>query len=305
MHRSSPLRTWGLLAALLAAAAPTHTRADGVSAVQVLRAGGCGGLVPIAPPLTHSASLDRAAREWAAGQALAQSVARSGYVSASTSGVHVAASDSTLLEQLRRSDCGAVTNPGLRQIGSFHRGSETWVVMAAGTAAPAEPGGVAARQAAPLPSARPVSQVPLVAPIAVLSHHALELVNEVRARGVRCGERSFAPAPPLTLSGTLGTVAYGHATDMAVHNYFEHEDLAGQTPADRVRAVGYHEKLVGENIAYGPQTVDEVVQGWLASAGHCENIMDPRFAEMGLAFAAGHGSKHGLYWVQLLAEPRA
>jgi uncharacterized protein YkwD len=46
-----------------------------------------------------------------------------------------------------------------------------------------------------------------------------------------------------------------------------------------------------------------VVQGWLSSPGHCENIMDPRFAEMGIAYAPGHASKRGLYWVQLLADP--
>jgi uncharacterized protein YkwD len=90
---------------------------------------------------------------------------------------------------------------------------------------------------------------------------------------------------------------------MAVHNYFEHQDLSGRTPADRVRAVGYREKLVGENIAFGPRTAEEVVQGWLDSPAHCENIMDPRFAEMGIAYAPGH-AKRGLYWVQLLATPR-
>ena len=72
-----------------------------------------------------------------------------------------------------------------------------------------------------------------------------------------------------------------------------------------VRAVGYKEKLVGENIAYGPESLDEVMRGWLDSPGHCENIMDPRFAEMGLALAAGQGARHGLYWVQVLAQPRA
>jgi uncharacterized protein YkwD len=115
----------------------------------------------------------------------------------------------------------------------------------------------------------------------------------------------FGPAPPVTLSGTLAGVALGHAADMAQNNYFEHEDLAGKSPADRVRAVGYQEKLVGENIAYGPKTVEEVVQGWLDSPGHCENIMDPRFAEMGLGLAPGRSSRRGLYWVQVLAEPRA
>src|ERR1700675_1152925 len=92
---------------------------------------------------------------------------------------------------------------------------------------------------------------------------------------------------------------------MAGHNYFEHEDLSGHSPADRVRAVGYQEKLVGENIAYGPKSAEEVVQGWLDSPGHCENIMDPRFAEMGIAYARGPVSKHGLYGVQLLADPQA
>ena len=137
-----------------------------------------------------------------------------------------------------------------------------------------------------------------------LAKRALELVNQVRARGTHCGDELFGPAPALTLSGTLGDVASGHANDMAQKNYFEHVDPAGHSPADRVRATGYQEKLVGENIAYGPKTVDEVVQGWLDSPGHCENIMDPRFAEMGLALAPGR-VKHGLYWVQLFAEPRA
>jgi uncharacterized protein YkwD len=130
-------------------------------------------------------------------------------------------------------------------------------------------------------------------------------VNEARARGATCGSKSFAPAPPLVLSGTLEDVALGHATDMAAHDYFEHRDLSGQSPADRVRAAGYHEKLVGENIAYGPQSVEEVVKGWLGSPGHCENIMDPRFAQMGVGLATGRQSRRGLFWVQLLAEPRA
>ena len=146
---------------------------------------------------------------------------------------------------------------------------------------------------------------PASAQAPVLANRALQLVNEVRARGARCGERSFGPAPPVKLSETLAAVALGHADDMAKHNYFEHEDLTGRSPADRVRASGYQEKLVGENIAYGPKSADEVVQGWLDSPGHCENIMDSRFAEMGIAYAPGHAAKRGLYWVQLLVAPKA
>ena len=163
------------------------------------------------------------------------------------------------------------------------------------------PSGVPAIAAAP---ARRAGEKPTLAASSNLANRALELVNQVRARGTHCGDELFGPAPALTLSGTLDDVALGHANDMAQKNYFEHVDPAGHSPADRVRATGYQEKLVGENIAYGPKTVDEVVQGWLDSPGHCENIMDPRFAEMGLALAPGR-VKHGLYWVQLFAEPRA
>jgi len=146
------------------------------------------------------------------------------------------------------------------------------------------------------------SASPTLSPI--LATRALQLVNNVRARGTRCGNELFGPAPPVTLSSTLGRVAFGHADDMATNNYFEHRDLSGKSPSDRVRATGYQEKLVGENIAYGPKSVDEVVQGWLDSPGHCENIMDPRFVEMGLGYAKSHDSKHALYWVQVLATPR-
>jgi uncharacterized protein YkwD len=174
-----------------------------------------------------------------------------------------------------------VTDRNLRDVGIYQRGLDTWLVLA----------------------------VPYVAPsyaqTSLLSTRALQLINDVRARGTRCGERTFGPVAPVRLSDTLATVAYGHAIDMAEHNYFEHQDLSGRSPADRVRAVGYREKLVGENIAYGPKSADEVVQGWIDSPDHCENIMDPRFAEMGIAFASGQSAKHGLYWVQLLAAPRA
>jgi uncharacterized protein YkwD len=226
--------------------------------------------------------LDRAAELWAgAGSSPAAAVKRSGYDAEATTGVHVSGPDSSVVQLLRRSSCRTVMDQGLHDIGVYTHRSDTWLVLASAYVVPSS------------------SKAPM------LATRALELVNEARARGTRCGERSFAPAPPVRLSGTLAGVALGHAADMAQHNYFEHEDLAGHSPADRVRAVGYQEKLVGENIAYGPKTADEVVQGWLDSPGHCENIMNPKFAEMGIAYAAGRASKRGLYWVQVLADPRA
>jgi uncharacterized protein YkwD len=277
-----------LIGALAAAGA---SRADVLSAVQLLREGGCGGLLPAAEPLHRSALLDHAARDWATHEGAAHEGAvsaspgaaatRSGYKPRVTAGLHISGPDSAAIPLLRRTSCRTISDQGFHDIGLYSQGSDTWLVMAAAYTAPRE------------------NEVPL------LVARVLDLVNAARARGTRCGERAFGPVPPVKLSTALAGVALGHASDMAAHDYFEHQDLAGHTPADRVRAVGYQEKLVGENIAYGPQTADEVVRGWLESPGHCENIMDSRFAEMGVAFAAGQVSKRGLYWVQVLAAPVA
>ena len=272
------------LLAVLSGLAAARTRASepvSVSALQLLREGGCGGVLPPARPLQHLASLDRAAEQWAAGRSLSTAAERSGYQADATAGLHISGPASATIQLLKQSGCRTVTNPAMHDVGIYQRGLGTWVVLASANVTPAK------------------SQAP------VLATRALQLVNEVRARGARCGERSFGPAPPVRLSGALAGVALGHANDMARHDYFEHQDLAGHSPADRVRAVGYQEKLVGENIAYGPKSADEVVQGWLDSPGHCENIMDPRFAEMGIAFAAGQSSRRGLFWVQLLVAPKA
>jgi uncharacterized protein YkwD len=280
--------------------------------------------------------LDRAAAEWAMGLLLPVASERNGYKGDFTAGLHISGPDSATLQLLRRSGCRMVAGREMRDIGVYRRGFDSWIVLAsvyrmtpsvrasAGTALPPAglpptspppsswdtPATPAPALSAPSAVARALPSAAAAAPLLtpalspVLATRALQLVNDVRARGTHCGDELFGPAPPVTLSGTLADVALGHANDMAEKNYFEHVDPAGQSPADRVRAVGYSEKLVGENIAYGPKSVEEVVQGWLDSPGHCENIMDPRFVEMGIGLAPGH-VKRGLYWVQVLAEPRA
>lgn len=303
MVRPSGRAQLGLLLVCAGLAVSSVTRADALSAVQVLREGGCGGVLPAARPVAHSTTLDHVAQQWAAGASLATAAHGSPYRTQSTTGLRVSGPQSSLLELLRRSGCRALASKDLREIGVYRRGADNWLVLAFADGVP--PASAVAREPPARPQMRASSPVSASPAGPVLASRALELVNEVRARGTRCGTRPFAPAPPMTLSGTLAGVASGHANDMAEHNYFEHQDLVGKSPADRVRAVGYREKLVGENIAYGPASVEEVVQGWLDSPGHCENIMDPRFAQMGIAYSAGRTSRRGLYWVQLLAEPRA
>ena len=276
---SPSLRQLVCLLILSCALAADASWADPVSTVQLLRVSGCGGISAATQPLQRNPQLARAAVLWAGGSSPGSAAARSGYQAQLTVGLHLSGPDDSILQSLRRTHCRALAEKSLRDFGVYRQGRETWVVIAAPTI------------------------VPSAAGMAASAARVLQLVNEVRAAGSRCGDKSFGPAPPLQRSGTLDDAAAEHAADMARHDYFEHVDLQGKTPADRVRAAGYRGKLVGENIAYGPNTAQEVMSGWLHSPGHCANIMDPRFTEMGLATALGRGSRRGLYWDQELAQP--
>lgn len=127
------------------------------------------------------------------------------------------------------------------------------------------------------------------------------LVNEARSRQQQCGTRTMSATTAVSYDAEIARAAQLHAEDMAAQQYFEHDSLDGRTFVDRINATAYEGSPAGENIAMGFQTADEVVQGWLASPGHCRNLMDPEFDEMGLGFASRHDprfSEPSTYWVQ-------
>src|SRR5260370_27499619 len=79
-----------LLLLLAGLSANPAARADAVSAVQLLREGGCGGILPPARPLHHNALLGPAAKQWAtAGGSPAAGARRSGHGAGAAAGLHV------------------------------------------------------------------------------------------------------------------------------------------------------------------------------------------------------------------------
>jgi uncharacterized protein YkwD len=137
---------------------------------------------------------------------------------------------------------------------------------------------------------------------ATIRERVVELVNDARSKSRRCGRERFGAAPPLSISRKLNGAAAGHARDMARKGFFDHRGLDGSQPKDRVLRAGYRPRISGENIAYGPESAEEVVAGWLASPGHCANLMDPRFEHMGIAVATG-ARRGRIYWVQTFGAP--
>jgi uncharacterized protein YkwD len=224
--------------------------------------------------------LDEAAASWARGATLHDAIERSGYTASAVSGVHVENASASRGPAPEASTCRTLRDASLIDAGTYQRGADAWIVLAAPIV---------------LPAMGDEDRV---------HERALELVNRARASLRRCGSHEMPPAAPLRLSEPLNDAANDHARDMARHHYFEHQDREGRTPADRVRAAGYAEIRVGENIAYGTLSTDDAIAGWLESAGHCENLMDPGFQQMGIAFARERGAGANVYWVQVLAAPK-
>lgn len=135
------------------------------------------------------------------------------------------------------------------------------------------------------------------------SKELLAEVNAARAKPQLCGRQRFAAARPLAWSPALGAAAQGHSEAMAYGNYFAHRDPDGEMPADRARAAGYRGRQIGENIAAGQGSPSKAMAGWLASPGHCANLMNPMFTQVGAAYATDARSDEGIYWTMLFGAP--
>jgi uncharacterized protein YkwD len=85
----------------------------------------------------------------------------------------------------------------------------------------------------------------------------------------------------------VAAVAQRHSEDMARNNYFSHTNPRGQNPFDRLRAAGVRFSRAAENIALGQPTGETVLQSWLGSPGHRQNIEECRYTRHGVALFEG------------------
>ncbi len=119
----------------------------------------------------------------------------------------------------------------------------------------------------------------------------VQLVNDIRKKGCQCGDTYYYPVPSIAWSNQLEAAAFTHSADMFENDFFSHTAPDGSNGGIRIQKAGYSWNTYGENIASGYKSESEVVKGWLESAGHCKNIMNKNFKEMGVA-------RVGNYWTQ-------
>ncbi len=118
------------------------------------------------------------------------------------------------------------------------------------------------------------------------------LVNEARGK---------YGLTPLTVNETLVRVARRKSDDMRDSNYFAHQSPTYGSPFDMIKSFDLTYKHAGENIAKGQKTAQAVMDAWMASKDHRENILSPDFTEIGVGYAEGDAT----YWTQLFLEPKS
>ena len=275
-----------LVSCLLLLALPLDaTAADLYAAINRLRAGG--GNCTVAenlPPLKPQAALERVARDLSQGTDLKQSEKQNGYRATRSRALNITGEGIDARAEgilARPGYCPQLQEAGMTEIGIYQDARQVWIVIAA----PFAPSVAMSAQAA--------------------GQRVLDLVNRARATPRNCGNQAFKAARPVRWNDTLAGASRLHAEDMARHNYFSHGGRDGSNPAQRVARAGYRYRATGENIAAGTQMqADEAVAGWIKSPGHCANLMNPAFTEMGVAFAINAASEMGIYWAQAFGTPR-
>ena len=261
---------------------PIAALADVAGAVNEARLHDCHANPSTTPRLRENARLNEAARRLSFGENLQNAAKAVGYRSVTSAAVQISnVPDDREVERIvARQFCTQITGKDLRDIGTYRQGANVWVMVAS----PFTPPAPTDRQA--------------------ISRRVLELTNQARAHARRCGSEAFPAAPPLMLApSALERAAAEHSQDMANHNYMDHIGRDGSTPADRVTRTGYKWKAIGENLASGVLTADDVVNGWVGSPHHCENLMTARFTQMSVAYAVNASSNGGIYWTQLFGTP--
>ncbi|MEW8029379.1 MAG: Ig-like domain-containing protein [Candidatus Thiodiazotropha sp.] len=130
----------------------------------------------------------------------------------------------------------------------------------------------------------------------------LNLINNARAVARSCGTTHYPAAPSLAWHCDLEQAAQGHSTSMADNDFFSHTGLDDSNPGDRITAAGYNWRTYGENIAAGYPDEESTMDALLDSPGHCSNIMNPGFTEVGTAVAENSASTYVIYWTQNFAD---
>ncbi len=108
--------------------------------------------------------------------------------------------------------------------------------------------------------------------------------------------RTSVGCEPLAWNPDVAGVAQAHSADMLDRGFFDHRNPDGQSPRDRMDEAGIQWSRWGENIAAGYPSAAAVLNGWLNSPGHRQNIETCAFTEHGVGL-------EGTLWTHVFMSP--
>jgi hypothetical protein len=111
--------------------------------------------------------------------------------------------------------------------------------------------------------------------------HAEQLLADTNAK------RQEAGLAPLQLNSVLSQAAAMKAQDMFAKGYWAHNSPDGRKPWDFILAAGYKYSVAGENLAKNFSNSDGVVDAWMNSPSHRDNLLKPNYRDIGFAVVDG------------------
>ena len=126
-----------------------------------------------------------------------------------------------------------------------------------------------------------------------------ETYNDVSMLCLVNKERQRAGLSPLGLDSRLTSAAYAHSKDQARMRKMSHTGSDGSSASKRVSRAGYNWRSVGENVAYGYNSMAEVMRQWMNSSGHRANILGKQFTMFGSGCADAGSTR---YFTQTFAS---
>ncbi|MBO8157538.1 MAG: SafA/ExsA family spore coat assembly protein [Bacillaceae bacterium] len=133
--------------------------------------------------------------------------------------------------------------------------------------------------------------VPLKTEVKSIERQVVDLTNQERTkRGLK----------PLQLDWQLARVARYKSADMRDRGYFSHQSPTYGSPFTMMKNFNISYRRAAENIAAGQRTPQQVVQAWMNSSGHRQNILDPNMTHIGVGYAKG--GSYGHYWTQMFIQ---
>lgn len=152
------------------------------------------------------------------------------------------------------------------------------------------------------------SATPAACGLSIVPDAAARRLNELRLHGAACPGGAMAAAALVAWNERLADAAQVQAREMARLGRMSHRDGKDRGLGERLRAAGYPFRIAVENVAVGFASIDDVVDAWLESEGHCENLMNGSVRELGLACVdadATGAPEERRYWALVLGAPRA